>query len=209
MHVRGLAAECVEALNGLYASGRTTEFAAENAELSAAQQFCLGAGVSACDDLGPPEPGVTPVGALRELCGFQPGYAAEPTAAACYQRGLVSLPPVGIDFADPAKVLTGRNLDRWCSWRSSLLCDESVGRERQRDCGVRIPHSDPFVRDRMEYGHFVSELLERRLIVPRQRQAESHVFSRFLLAHFGMGLAPSPSELLGKYWPTIDRIWPE
>lgn len=165
-----MTAQCVKALNGLYCGSRPAEFAADDARPSSAQQFCLDAVASAVRDLGPPGPGLTPTGALRELCGFQPGSAGEPVVAAVYLRGLVSLPPVGIDFADPATALTGRDLDRWCSWRSSLLCEEAVGRQRQRDCGVRIPHSDPFVWDKQEFGRFMSELLERRLVLLRARQ---------------------------------------
>lgn len=146
----------------------------DSSELSSAQQVSHGASFSACADLGLPEPGITPAGAFRELCGFQSGCTAEPTAATRYQGGgLVSCPHVGIDVPDLAKVPPGRNLDRRCSWRRSLLCEESVGPYRQRECGARIPYSDPFVRDRAEYTQFVSEMLERRLVARRKRQAHT------------------------------------
>lgn len=48
-----------------------------------------------------------------------------------------------------------------------------MGRQRQRECGVRIPHSVPFVRDRAGYGEVIAELLERRLGVPRPRQVHT------------------------------------
>ena len=58
---------------------------------------------------------------FKELCGSKPGYEAVELPRASFQRDRVSLPPVGIDFADGEKLLAGRDLDSWKKWRSRML----------------------------------------------------------------------------------------
>ena len=69
----------------------------------------------------PPPPTTTAAAAFHELCGALPGYADVPSARAPFKQGRVSLPPLGMSFANARGFLDGAALEAWSNWRKLML----------------------------------------------------------------------------------------
>ena len=149
----------VQALNEIYGGQHARPPRASAGQLNSLVALC-----SQYRDVGPPTD-VTPAAAFTELCGSHPGYADENPVVTPFKRDRISLPPVGIKFADAGSLLTGEDLEAWRSWRRELLCSPAELAEAQQQSGDIVPHTDPLLRKRPQrYAEFIKDLWDRGLV---------------------------------------------
>ena len=130
---------------------------------STAQLACLGRLREDVENMGPPDD-TTDAGAFRELCGSRPGYD-EPGPRVSYQRELISFPPAGLEAAEPADLLDGRELQYWNNWRETLRRPAEQAVMLRAQLGLVRPYSDPLlVRDRAGYAEFIRTLVDAGIV---------------------------------------------
>ena len=156
------------ALGDVYGRGQPTPDACELGSL--AQKICLGRTREIYGTISAPSS--TAAAALAELCGTRSGHLDEPQARTSYQRDLGFLPDPGLDTADGATVLQGKDLEAWQDWRNTLLREPEDALAEQEKLGLRSLCTDLALKCNPEaYAQFVLDLLERRLVQVRPRLA--------------------------------------
>lgn len=173
LHWQAWATDAVLCLNDISGYGDHSGCLGE----SAAQRSCLDRLAQTFRELPPPDAHINSAGALRALCGSNPGYTAEELPCATSNRELVSPPPEGMRFATIDGAVTGDDLDFWMSWRSRMLRSPGEVEVLRQPLGLVQPSSDPFVRRGKEYGGCLDDLARRRLVsFGREKPASVGVF---------------------------------
>jgi hypothetical protein len=126
---------------------------------SSAQTACLSRIEGVVKNFGPPPSGLTPAGALQELCQSASMYVDARVDVARYSEDLVSWPPSGTTAMDPLRVLSGRPHQLLSNWQQHLLCSPDEAQDRLKSSGVRAVHSDrQLVGCRRTYARFLKKM---------------------------------------------------
>ena len=160
--------EILATLNGLYTGSEAPPPLGLGS--SSQQLQCTEHVKRAVAAVGKPDADINPTGAFTELCGTDPGYAAELGPTRPYMRDLVSLPPAGCRPVDPGRLLSGECLDKWLNWQTKILRDPVCVNDSGVEPRVLTPYSDPFVKDKQAYGAFISDLVERGIVSLRSKR---------------------------------------
>ena len=149
----------VLAVNQLYSQDYTCKHAPSRAQTAALDQFC-----SKYKAMGSPPVGLTPAGALRELCHESLPYLGETAGPVPFDADLVSLPGVGCVPVDPVVSLPPEHSDLISGPEAPMLRLPSDAEHVLKESGLSKPHFDPAFRSGKVYGKFIQMLLERDLI---------------------------------------------
>ena len=118
--------------------------------------------------MGSPPSGLTPAGALRELCSDSLPYLSDGGGPVPFDADLVSLPAPGSEPADPISLLAPEHSELIKGSDALTLRSVSDAKRALLESGLDEPYVDPKFHSGHTYGKFVCMLLERSLVEPHE-----------------------------------------